>query len=283
MPQPAYALRPRATALALQLLPYAREIFALKETDGDQTKAGEILEIGQFSMNKIAKKIRKIATEIGDIETLRMLLYPPHAQERLDALEKAGGNKAEAARHSGITRAGFCYFVKRTTEVATKIEDVETLNRIRRSQLSQLPHHTQATLDALEKAGGNQAEAARIFNITRPSVDARIKRIRKIATETGDNDTLERLEKLLQLARLQLPYYTQATLDALEETGGNRTEAAKILDTRQPYVSRRIKRIRKVATEIGDIETLKRLLLPHHTQATLDALEEAGGNQAEAA
>src|SRR3989338_6614927 len=94
-----------------------------------------------------------------------------------------------------------------------------------------------------------------------------------------------------QIAAESLPSFTEKTLLALEESGGNRAMAAGILHITQAGVSYRIRRIRKAAFEKDDTTTLERLnkvlsslpSLLSSTEETLSALEESGGNRAMAA
>ncbi len=174
---------------------------------------------------------------------------PSYTEETLYALEQAGGNQAKAAGILNIGLSAVSERKSRIRRVAVKINDNATLKR-----LLPLPSYTEETLEALKKVGGNQVKAARVLSIIQQTVSQRIIAIRRAAARIGDKATLERLAKAL----LSLPAYTEATLEALEQSQGKQKEAAGILKISQATVSRRISAIRSIATRIDDKTTLER-------------------------
>ncbi|MDP2929354.1 MAG: helix-turn-helix domain-containing protein [Candidatus Omnitrophota bacterium] len=83
----------------------------------------------------------------------------------------------------------------------------------------------------------------------------RIQAIRRSAAKMDDNATLERLNRALAF----LPSFAEATLKALEESGGYQSKAAKILNISRQAVLQRIKVIRRSAAKIDDNATLEQL------------------------
>jgi predicted GH43/DUF377 family glycosyl hydrolase/uncharacterized membrane protein len=145
-----------------------------------------------------------------------------------------------------------------------------------------LPLYTEPTLQALEETKGSRKEAAKKLNISPHTLWIRLKTIRKIAIETNNTAMLERLERALCKSSQVLPSYTEETLKALEETKGNRKEAARILGISYGALWKRLKTIREIATQTNNTAMLERLeralckssqTLPPYTQETLEALE----------
>ncbi|MDP2929355.1 MAG: helix-turn-helix domain-containing protein, partial [Candidatus Omnitrophota bacterium] len=244
---------------ALLFLPSYTEatIKALEESGGHQSKAAEILNIGPPAVSQRIQAIRRAAAEINDNATLKQLdkalakTLPSFTEATLKTLEESSGNRSKATEVLNINSKTVSQRIQAIRRSATKIGDNTTLERLDKALLF-LPSYTEATIKALEESGGHQSKAARILDTSRQVISQRIQAIRRFATEIGDNVTLERLDKALA-------YSTEATLKALEESGGHQSKAAEILNIIQQTVSHRIQAIKEAATERGDMVTLERI------------------------
>ncbi|MFH1867470.1 MAG: hypothetical protein ABH843_00740 [Candidatus Omnitrophota bacterium] len=99
-----------------------------------------------------------------------------------------------------------------------------------------LPKYTEKVVKALEDAHGNIERAAGILKVSKSALTSRIKLIRVIAIAREENDILNRLNQVLLYkdntgrgGSLSLPVFTEPTINALEETGGKKSDARAIL------------------------------------------------------
>lgn len=210
-------------------------IEALKKAKGSRVTAAKILDITPDALRVRRKALEKAADEAGT----------PEARAVIRRLKKA--------------LAG---------EMAGK-KSKEVLEREKKKRLK-LPEDTYKVIKALEKKKGNQTAAARSLGIGLSSLQWKISRIRKIASEIDtpkSRSILKRLENALagkwaHKQTLGLPEYTIPTIEALEYFKGSKVLAAKYLGISPGGMTQRINRIEKAATVIDTSKSravLKRL------------------------
>jgi len=229
--------------------------------------------------------------------TLDMLFdiqRPEDEEAVITALEATKGNTEKAAKKLGKSRRTIEIWRELIEASAFSRKDMATIMRLAKAKIS-LPDYTEGTLVALEETNGNYGEAAKRLGITRPIVSHRVAFIKATASAIGDTDTVVRVEKAI----IGLPEYTEDTIKALEETNGDKVEAAKRLkamNVESPdeigitvdSLIDRIVYITATAAFRNDIATLLRINaaktpLPEYTKEVIDALKDNEGHQKRAA
>ncbi|GAI82948.1 unnamed protein product, partial [marine sediment metagenome] len=224
----------------LLMLPKFTEetIQALEETEGSKVMAVERLKIILSGLDYRIKRIKEMALKLktkeskavlkrlnkalkGKMAGKRPLRMPRHTKETIEALEKAEGNKSEAAIILNISYMGIVEGIKTIQNRARELNTNEsnaTLGRLNEALKGQkagktvpimprkrkvtgrlpsgLPKYTKPTIEALEKSEGNQTAGAESLGISIPGLRYRIRRIEKAAEKFKNKETKTALAKL---------------------------------------------------------------------------------------
>jgi len=262
-------------------------IDALKQANGNYAAAASILETAGSVSYRVAV-IAASAYDHDDTKTVQELArakttIPAYAEATILALEQSGGNKAEAAAMLGTDTTDLEYRIAAILVVAHARGDRKLVTRVKRAIIP-LPKDADKTLMALQKAGGNRAEAASELEISLNTVDKRIITITAAAYRRNDKATIARLPA----KKIPLPKYTEATIDALEKANGRRQNAGEILEIHHTVVTYRIEYILAAAYTNARIDIIARMTramtpMPEYTEVTIRALVKANGNITKAA
>lgn len=237
----------------LSLPSYTEEtIAALEKSGGHLGKAALELHIAQGAVSVRIQQINKIVRKLGDKAMLKrlrkaLLSLPPYTEETVAALEKCSGNQTKAAGLLKINKVTVSHRIKSIKKSAAEMKDKIILTRLDRA-LSSFPYYTEEVMTALEASNGNITKTAESLSKKRSSLSVMISKIRDIAIERDDKTMLNRLN----MALLTLPSYTGETLAALERSGYNKAEAARILGITSAGITVRIEQISRYITKKGD-------------------------------